>query len=244
MNRGNLMVHLHFPQIDSTQDYLQDNHKELLSKDKNVLISTDLQTCGKGRMGNSWSQLDNSLAFSFSLETNPEVTLSSLEVGVLISDYLALEHQVNIKLKWPNDLLNSNGEKCGGILCNMKEGNKLIVGVGINFGKHELDQRPKEEMKFPIGFLKADILLDQNKQKDIPAKMYDYILANRLAPCNVISKWNTYNFHKEKQVIIRDTNSEIEGKFLGISKIGAAQIKDSSGKVHNLVSGSLWNADN
>jgi len=235
------MNHQHFSEIDSTQDYLKDNFDKLQKVDSDILISTDKQTKGKGRLGNSWSQLENSLAFSFSLKPNEEITLSSLEIGVLVADFMKQDLDIDIKLKWPNDLLNSNGEKCGGILCNLKDNNKLIVGVGINLGNHSPKSHPSEKTKFPIGFLKADIILDLNKQKDIPAKIYKTILNNRLGPEAVINKWNSYNFHKDKEVLIKDTNSSVQGKFVGINKIGAALIEDQSGTTHTLVSGSLWN---
>jgi BirA family biotin operon repressor/biotin-[acetyl-CoA-carboxylase] ligase len=235
------MNHLHFSQIESTQVYLQNNFEELIQKDNEVLVSTNNQTKGKGRLGNKWSQLDNSLAFSFIIKANPEITLSSLEIGVLVAQFMNKNYQLDIKLKWPNDILNAAGEKCGGIICNMKEDNQLIVGVGVNMGEHESATHPEEKTKFPIGYLNAKILLDIDKQKDIPASIYSYILNNRLSPTEAMSKWNTYNYHQNMNVTIRDLSSEVTGKFLGINNIGAAQIEDQSGKVHILVSGSLWN---
>jgi hypothetical protein len=92
------MHHIHLGQCPSTQDILKGH---LLGSDfKEVLISCDRQIAGIGREGKTWIQGKNSLAFSFSLRPNPVISLTSLEIGILISRFFKTNFHQDIKLKW------------------------------------------------------------------------------------------------------------------------------------------------
>ena len=152
------MHHIHFDQCESTQNYLKNNWDELIVNHENILISTDHQTKGIGRRGNSWKELSNSLFLSFSLSANEVLTLTSLEIGVLIVDFISQKFNTDLRLKWPNDILTKDGHKCGGVLCNVVEKNQIIVGIGLNLGAHEKSELPSETSKFPIGCINKKIL--------------------------------------------------------------------------------------
>jgi BirA family biotin operon repressor/biotin-[acetyl-CoA-carboxylase] ligase len=200
--------HIHLDTIDSTQSYLRDNYHG-----GNVLVSAKEQTSGFGRQGKLWIHQKDSLAFSFSLRPCEIPTLTPLEVAVLIGIFFK-EH--NLKLKWPNDLLNEKGEKCGGILTQNIDG-ILFIGVGINLS---LGRSIEERKSYPAGSLNIGNVSLKKLSNDI----YQFILSNRLAPSKIRELWPKSCIHLNKEVEIDD----ICGVFKGIGPIGEALVSNKS----------------
>lgn len=113
-----------------------DDVKELCSgaeSGKKFVVTTKRQSSGRGRRGRSWVSLEGNLFVSFGLEVELRdlgqmvfvVSLSLLET------IEALQTGLEIKLKWPNDVL-INDRKISGILLEKAAGNYLVIGVGVN----------------------------------------------------------------------------------------------------------------
>lgn len=103
-------------------------------------IFSERQLSGRGRNGASWEKGEGGLAGTFVLETFPNHASClglSLVVGVSIASTLrAFDREIQVK--WPNDLLTSQGDKVGGILIELEDRNGEIVpyiGLGLNFGE-------------------------------------------------------------------------------------------------------------
>ncbi|RLA63243.1 MAG: biotin--[acetyl-CoA-carboxylase] ligase [Epsilonproteobacteria bacterium] len=207
MERPQITQHIHLASVDSTQLYLKE-HLE----DGNILISAEEQTHGVGRQKKKWVHQKNSLAFSFTLKPCEVPTLTPLEVSVLIAKFIKENFALKLKLKWPNDLLNEKGEKCGGILIQNIEG-RLIVGVGINLSM----ERPIEKRElYPPGYFK---IITPNKE--LIRDIYSFILNNRSTPDEIRDLWEEKCIHLGKQVEI----DNITGVFEGIGEIGEALIR-------------------
>ena len=123
------------PRVDSTNSELM--RRARLGQADPVLLVTQEQTAGRGRLGRQWqSQAGDSLTFSLGLSLAPADWAGlSLAVGVCLADAL----HPDIRLKWPNDLWLAD-RKLGGILIETAssaatgQGNRryAVVGVGIN----------------------------------------------------------------------------------------------------------------
>ena len=113
-----------------------------------VLVAEE-QTAGKGRLGRTWTAPARSGLF-VSILVRPEVPATGLTwlpllAGLAARDAVARAGQLEIGLKWPNDLVVGAGEladrKLGGILCETVPGAAVVVvGIGINvtLRQHEL----------------------------------------------------------------------------------------------------------
>jgi len=221
------MKHIHLDSVDSTQNELK-KHLEMFPEMTEVLISTEKQLSGRGRENKKWLVLDGALAFSFLLAPNTEITLSTLEIGLLISDFFESEYQSPLMLKWPNDLMTIEKIKCGGILTSLI-GNQLLVGVGINLFQSNNDPRTEYAYQYALNSqLKDDF------KKTLPAAIYAYLLKNRLSPEEVIKRWNEKCCHLNMRVEILDRESLQSGVFNGIGARGEALIDG-----HPVYSGSL-----
>lgn len=219
------MKHLHFEEIDSTQDYLI---SQLSSGDTPHLVSAKVQTKGRGRSSNIWDSYTNALAFSFKIEASNTPTLTSLEMGVLICEYIK---NAGLKLKWPNDIINSDGNKCGGILIQLIDGHP-IVGIGLNWGPSAIN----DSYKTPKGSV-TELEISESDYKNIPMDIYQYILENRLSDGEIIESWNQLCAHKNKVVSIIDDTEE-KGIFKKIGPFGEAYL-DINGNIKKFYAGSL-----
>jgi len=230
------MHHVHLESTESTQTYLKENLQELRSVEHNVLISTSRQTSGFGRSGSEWEFLENALAFSFTLEPNEELTLTSLEIGVLLTKFFKDYDNLELLLKWPNDLLSPEQAKVGGILCNYKDPKTILVGIGINLGKMNI---PKDKFPYPVDSLSNDLLLKEEDYMEIPRAIYDYILTNRIRKDALKKFWNNVCIHLHKEVSIIDGDLKTVGIFRGIDHDGSALL-DVDGKMTKVITGSLF----
>ncbi len=106
-----------------------------------VVISNE-QTDGRGRLGRKWHTLHQALAMSVLLKPDlhpAEVPKLSLLTAVALHEALSA-FAPEIGIKWPNDLL-VHGKKISGILtemrCSQSKVNSVILGIGVNLAPPE-----------------------------------------------------------------------------------------------------------
>lgn len=219
------MYHTHFNTIHSTQIYLRDNLVELKTHDDEILITTSEQTLGIGRKGSQWDSYANSLAMSFTMKPNPVPTLTPIEIGILAIEFLKSEYSISIKLKWPNDLLTTEGRKCGGIIAQYIDTETVIAGLGLNLGNLPSHSAPAH-YKHGLGNVSDAISLSPDDKKNIPAKLYQFILKNRISDtADLQTRFYNACIHIEKMVNVDDDGDDYTGKFMGIGKNGEALVE-------------------
>jgi BirA family transcriptional regulator, biotin operon repressor / biotin---[acetyl-CoA-carboxylase] ligase len=96
------------------------------------------QTAGRGSRGRPWRSPPGGLWLSalYRPRTAAGVELVGLRVGLVLAETVeALDREVHVDVKWPNDLMLDD-RKLGGILCEARwQGEALawvVVGVGLN----------------------------------------------------------------------------------------------------------------
>jgi BirA family transcriptional regulator, biotin operon repressor / biotin---[acetyl-CoA-carboxylase] ligase len=223
--------HLHFKTIQSTQDYLR---QQEANKAEDTIISCDQQTQGHGQRSNKWDADENTLCLSFTLEPNEQLSLTSLEVGVLLTQYFSQNHAIELKLKWPNDILTSNREKVAGILIH-NANDRLIVGVGINYFKRKQKViNDKYHLEYGHLFEKS-FELDKMHEAH---KIVTFIKKNRISATDVIQKWNNHCIHLNQKISLVESELTTQGEFIGIGAAGEALIKTSN-KINKFYTGSI-----
>lgn len=130
-----------FEKIDSTNTYAKSNIDDLADK---TVISTDVQTKGRGRFDRSWTDLGKENIY-MTIILKPSNQFS--DVYSNLTQYLSVilcrqleEMGLSPKIKWPNDVL-LNGKKVCGILAEsvLRAGELkgLVLGIGINLKASE-----------------------------------------------------------------------------------------------------------
>ena len=223
--------HIHLKHCESTQKYAIE---ELSQQKGDFLISCDVQTKGRGQGNKTWDSLGENLSFSFNASPAEPVTLTSLEMGVLLCDFFKKHYHLKPQLKWPNDLLNELNQKCGGILINNPNRNQLIVLIGNNLNGN--DKKLKSEYRIPAGFLFGEST--HKSKKELCYEIVMYIKKNRLKNTDIPKEWNRLCGHMNQRVAIFDECSETHGTFIGIGINGQALLETSAGQ-KEFYSGSL-----
>jgi BirA family biotin operon repressor/biotin-[acetyl-CoA-carboxylase] ligase len=118
----------------------QDDLAQLISQSKAIngeVITTNYQSAGRGRLDRKFDAPASS-ALMFSLYIQPQRDKSDWSFLTLLTGLsalfglTALDPESRPTLKWPNDILMSDG-KVGGIIAQATS-DGVIIGVGINVG--------------------------------------------------------------------------------------------------------------
>ena len=123
-------------EVESTNSLL------LSSKDFNhngTVLLAEFQSKGKGRKDRVWiSNAGQNLTFSVLLKNDfKERKINLVNLGASLAVAQAIENlfQLDVELKWPNDILVHRKKIAGILLESTSKGNKisrLVVGIGIN----------------------------------------------------------------------------------------------------------------
>lgn len=116
-------------EVDSTMNVIK-------NYDFDTLLVAEKQTLGRGKGERNWiSEESNNIYMSLMINTNKSslnyFNYSFLSaVSVLKTVETLANKDVDLKVKWPNDVLLNNKKFCGILL--EKDGDKLVIGIGIN----------------------------------------------------------------------------------------------------------------
>lgn len=134
----------------STNDVARRLVERMVAEENDILptcIAARRQTAGKGRSGRSWEAAGEG-AVAVSLVApwpeGPERIRVPVATGIALARSLSRAFGIDLRLKWPNDLL-ANGKKVAGILVEgraLPEGaGFVVIGVGLNVRarREELD---------------------------------------------------------------------------------------------------------
>lgn len=140
--------------------------------EEGIVIATDLQTAGRGRLDRTW-EAEPGAGLLVSILLRPEALpierwhLVTAAVGLAAKDACAEVGGVATELKWPNDLLWRD-KKLAGVLAESTDG-ALVVGMGLNVhsappGAAHLDEaagrRVSRTLLLPCWLHHVDSLLD------------------------------------------------------------------------------------
>jgi BirA family biotin operon repressor/biotin-[acetyl-CoA-carboxylase] ligase len=120
---------LYFPTIDSTSSYVMSQAREGASP--GLLVITDEQSAGRGRIGRSWRSLPG-MQLEFSLLLKPSFPSHLLVMASAVAAAEAVETvaEIPVAIKWPNDI-EVAGKKAGGILIETTS-EFAVLGIGLN----------------------------------------------------------------------------------------------------------------
>jgi BirA family biotin operon repressor/biotin-[acetyl-CoA-carboxylase] ligase len=100
-----------------------------------LVLATEEQTAGRGRLGRSWVTPPGT-ALAFSVLLRPTAVPAArrgwlpLIAGISVTAAVSAVTSVDVRLKWPNDVLAGDG-KLAGILAE-GAGDAVVIGIGMN----------------------------------------------------------------------------------------------------------------
>ncbi|KAI5180475.1 BirA family transcriptional regulator, biotin operon repressor / biotin---[acetyl-CoA-carboxylase] ligase [Nematocida sp. AWRm80] len=122
--------------VPSTQEYSIAKYK---NTEETIMVTTQRQTKGIGRDGNTWISNSDSIAFTLCITYKCLIESVSLKVSYLVKEVLEEVTGTSLIVKWPNDIYASTEKgykKVCGILINTftisKNSYRYFIGIGIN----------------------------------------------------------------------------------------------------------------
>ncbi|MFA6597358.1 MAG: biotin--[acetyl-CoA-carboxylase] ligase [Ignavibacteriaceae bacterium] len=128
---------LYFTELDSTNAFLLDKTNQDQS---GTVVFAEKQNAGRGRFQNVWeSAKGQNLTFSILLNIDKHIKdkLNILNLGTsqILAATLENLFQVQVEVKWPNDILIKKKKIAGILIQTVSFGahiNKAAIGIGIN----------------------------------------------------------------------------------------------------------------
>lgn len=219
-----MIKQIHLSECDSTQDVLKEQLTKFSPTDQ-ILVSCDNQIAGRGRGENKWSPLPGGLFFSFNLEAHPVMSYTAIELSVILADFFEEKGQ-SLKLKWPNDLWNSELKKCGGILVQGTQ-QQFLAGIGLNLFSDNSDFGGITPAGFPVD------------KKSYSLELVNYIHSHRIPDVKELRrKWLLRCGHLNAIVKIIEGEETFDGVFQGLGDFGEALVCQN-GETKKIFNGSL-----
>lgn len=215
-----------------------------------TIVLADQQSKGRGRLGRTWQSAPGNLHASIILR--PDCTLQaaselSLLAGVALTELLALHgpDDLNVALKWPNDVLIDGGKVAGILLeSGADKGGRLayvIIGIGVNIAWSP------DDMAYPVtslataGFaaqLPKDWLFAYASSLDIWLDRWQ-----RGGFSVVRDAWRARSYGLGSPIRLRLGREDIDGRFVDLTEGGALLIEGTDGTRRELTAGDVVFAD-
>ncbi|MBQ8790935.1 MAG: biotin--[Ruminiclostridium sp.] len=129
------------PTAESTNTYIKEHIDELSD---NTVVIADMQTNGRGRLGNKWIADKGALSMSVLFRNIPSAQNMTVISAVAVCQALQMLYGITAGIKWTNDIICENKKVCG-ILCESsikgytadKEPDRyMICGIGLNVNQN------------------------------------------------------------------------------------------------------------
>lgn len=225
---------------DSTNSYLK-NHYEQLKDKLPVLVTSGIQTGGRGRQQRKWVSPRGKgvySSFGFDLGTRENLSLLPLIAGIGVIKTVKQLSTVELGLKWPNDVLwKKENKKLAGILIEnviMETRLFCITGIGINLNQVK-DDFPEELRDKAVSLKMA-----AGSGNDYPVDTVNRILADvffqwlgrleRNDRAAIIETANGYaEFLMDRPISFHHSGGMVNGIFKGIHESGGLILGDNDG---------------
>lgn len=236
---------IYFDEIDSTNI----KAKELANQnieDGSIIIS-EKQTLGSGRFNRKWISPSGGLWFTLVLRPAlppneaPKITqIAAASIYRTLADF-----DINVKIKWPNDILLNNKKLCGILAemkCDMDSVHYLVLGIGmnININEDDFDEITKPiatslKIEFNKEFNRSEILAGFLKHFEV---LYNnFVLNLDLSETISICRKHSNLFGKQAKLITH-TKEEIV-TCVSLSDAGDLIVRDNAGNEKAVLTGEI-----
>ena len=213
--------HLHYQEVTSTNDVCFEKCKE---SEMPIVVTADKQTRGRGRNQKDWKSPHGNISYSFGYKSEKIISAASIKAGLITADALKTAFNIDVGLKWPNDLIYRS-KKVGGILVETQNLDKdfiTVIGIGINL---QID--PEENHWGDLSIDKSDESLKEILIEGLTAGLLR-VSMNQISS-TWESNWIKKCVHIDQFVKIKSSNEHLE--FLGIDSNGQMVSKNKEGEL-------------
>lgn len=221
-----------FASIDSTNTELMQRITSKQALTSGAVVVAEMQNAGRGRRGRVWqSPFGANLYYSYYwlLDDGLQAAMGvSVAVGLAVFDCIKALYNVEVSLKWPNDILVNN-QKLAGVLVELDgqpEGPcHLVIGIGLNIAMPESASEHIDQAWVDLKRLGLEV------NKNELAAALTYYLEQRLAQyqatglSEMYSEWNKVNAFAEQLITLNTGQKTWQGICVGIDKQGGLVLR-------------------
>ena len=230
--------------LPSTNDLAREMAAE--GAGEGVCVLARSQTAGRGRLGRAWSSpAGEGLYLSVILrpEVKPaESTAITFAAALAVAETLALDFNLAVDIKWPNDVM-AGGRKVCGILVETAVENELlqyaVMGIGVNLGQRDFPDEIRQTA--------TSVFLEGGK-KVAPDEFFNFLIVRlerwyRLAISDareVFARWQQLSSYAHAcPVRVALADGEVDAVTRGLSPTGALIIELGDGETREIASGEV-----
>jgi len=213
--------------IDSTNSYLLRRLPNQLSQGQVCLA--EFQSAGRGRRGRQWISPFGSqiyLSMYWYLEQGLSAAMGlSLVTALAVSDAIYDLTDIQVQLKWPNDVY-LEGVKLAGILIDLEgqalEPSHSVIGIGLNLDMPE-EAAAKIDQKWTDLQSHSERKIDRNV---LCSKLIHHLLKRLHQHQNeglvsMLEEWNLQDYYLNKRVKLLTGERVTKGICRGVNSQGA-----------------------
>lgn len=209
-----------------------------------TVVLAETQDKGRGRLGRGWFS-PKYKGIYLSLILKPKILpthspILTLLASVSICEAIKEITDLDVKIKWPNDILLQN-KKVGGILTEINaeidQIHFLVIGIGLNVNND------KNSL-----VLHATSLREQKKENinriDLVQEIFRRIEANYIdfqkqGAQSIVNRWRHHNITLGRRVKVTCQKKDLEGQAIDIDVDGGLLIRDDLGLVQKVMTGDV-----
>jgi BirA family biotin operon repressor/biotin-[acetyl-CoA-carboxylase] ligase len=210
-----------------------------------TIVIAERQRSGKASRGKKWLSPSGGIWMTMILRPDVEPNKApqlTLVTGVAVAETLIQECDLDVEIKWPNDILIGN-KKVSGILTEVKADianvEYVFVGIGIDLNV-DIDIFPPE-LRGSTTSLQAELEreirgaeLIQKFLKNFENNYNEFKAGN--FP-DILNKWRRLSKTIGKYVELHRKGGVIRGEAVGISKYGKLILEFDDGTIQKVISG-------
>ena len=236
---------VHFAkETDSTNEWCKRLSKE--GAEHGTLAVAEFQSAGKGRLGRRWTAPEgSSIMMSVLLRPDFEpqhASMLTLVMGLSVAQAVK-ELDIEVSIKWPNDVVVSRKKICG-ILTEMGLENgrirEVVIGDGINVNLEEFPDELKD--KATSLYLETGKKYDRNRLIGLIMEKFERNYEKFTETCDLsplIDEYNVMLANRNQPVRILDKINPYEGIAVGIDREGELLVRVADGEIRKVCSGEV-----
>ena len=209
--------------------------KKMVSSNKKInhlCVSADNQTNGYGRRNTKWFSYNGNIHLSILLKPKCKINnvnqlsfMTSISLGETLKK---IKKNINIKYKWPNDIL-LNKKKIAGVLIETssyvnKKIKWVIIGIGLNIIKSP--NLKKKEFKI-TSLNKEKVFIEKDNFIDSFLKIFffNYEFWEKKGFNFIKKSWISNVYKVNNKIIVKYKNNCIKGKIVDLLINGGIKLK-------------------
>lgn len=233
----------YYQEVDSTNEVAKRLAQECAPE--GTIVIAESQRSGKGRRGKKWISPSGGVWMTILLRPDippskaPQLTLVT---GVAVAETLTQECQLDVGIKWPNDILIGEKKVCGILIeasSNPKGLEYVVVGIGIDLNVDVANFPP--ELREGATSLKSELEKEISGVEVVQAflsnfeNLYNEFKADGFS--EILKEWRRLSKTIGNYVEVHKKGKTVRGEAVGITKEGVLILEMDDGSLRKVISG-------